>query len=118
MHFAYVPVVRMLFGARLPEGVESSATRLERSDRLVQLRALADETRLRILRHVSEHDELNTQDIQQQLDLSQSAASRHLGHLSATGYLAERRCKGAKCYRVNREHIQHTLHTVAAFLTQ
>ena len=52
----------------------------------------------------------------QRLDLSQSAASRHLKQLSATGYLIERRCSGAKCYSLNRERVQDTMRAVEAFL--
>jgi DNA-binding MarR family transcriptional regulator len=51
-----------------------------------------------------------------QLELSQSAVSRHLKQLSATGYLNERRCEGAKCYKLNPERIEDTLSAIAAFL--
>ena len=44
----------------------------------------------------------------QGLDLSQSAASRHLKQLSATGYLLERRFSGAKCYKLNPQRIRDT----------
>jgi DNA-binding transcriptional ArsR family regulator len=110
MHFAYVPVVRMLFGARLPEGVERSATGLERSDLLVQLRALADETRLRILDLLLDRGELYAQEIIAQLGLTRSSASRHLSQLSATGYLVERQGTGkAKCYALHPERFRETL---------
>jgi DNA-binding transcriptional ArsR family regulator len=54
----------------------------------------------------------------EQLNLSQSAASRHLKQLSATGYLSERRCAGAKCYRLNPERIEATLRATAAFFVE
>jgi DNA-binding MarR family transcriptional regulator len=68
------------------------------------------------LKLVAEAGELRSQDIINRLELSQSAASRHLQQLSATGYLTERRCEGAKCYRLNSERIENTLRAVSAFL--
>lgn len=59
-----------------------------------------------------ENGEQRSQDLMQQLDLSQSAASRHLKQLSATGYLSERRCNGAKCYTLNPDRIANTLKAV------
>jgi DNA-binding transcriptional ArsR family regulator len=44
----------------------------------------------------------------QALDLSQSAASRHLLQLAATGYLATERREGAKFYQLNRDRIGDT----------
>jgi predicted ArsR family transcriptional regulator len=64
-----------------------------------------------------EQGEARSQDIMQTLELSQSAASRHLQQLSATGYLTERRCEGAKCYRLNSDRIEETLLAVRVFLT-
>ena len=58
----------------------------------------------------------NKEDIMLQLELSQSAASRHLTQLTATGYLEERRCEGAKCYTLSPERVENTLRAVAAFL--
>ena len=82
----------------------------------MRLNALADDTRLRILKLISEKGELRSQDIMQSLDLSQSAASRHLKQLSATGYLFERRHSGAKCYKLNPQRIKDTLQAVSIFL--
>lgn len=106
----------VLFGARLPEGDTHSAPDLSRAEILVRLNALSDETRLRILQLVSAEGETRSQDIIEQLDLSQSAASRQLSQLTATGYLVARRCDGAKCYRLNRDRIEDTLRAVSAFL--
>jgi DNA-binding transcriptional ArsR family regulator len=108
--------VRVIFGARLPEGVELDAPDLSRAEILVRLGALADDTRLSILKLVADKGELRSQDIIKLLDLSQSAASRHLTQLSATGYLIERRCNGAKCYSLNTERLENTLRAVSAFL--
>jgi ArsR family transcriptional regulator len=83
---------------------------LNRSELQVRLSALNDDTRLQILWLLSQSDELCAQDILTRLDLSQSAASRHLRQLSATGYLTERRRIGEKCYTLNHERIQDTFH--------
>ena len=106
----------MFFGARLPQGVQMSSPDLSRSELLVRLNALADDTRLRILQVLSQQGELCSKDIMTVLDLSQSAASRHLQQLSATGYLSERRVEGAKCYSLNSERIQDTLQALDYFL--
>ncbi|MBN1964968.1 MAG: winged helix-turn-helix transcriptional regulator [Anaerolineae bacterium] len=107
----------LLFGARLPEGVRRPASSaLTRSELLVRLNALADDTRLRILALVAEHGELCAQDIITKLDLSQSAASRHLKQLSATGYLFERRQENAKCYSLNPDRIEDTCEGLRQFV--
>ncbi|NIO68275.1 MAG: metalloregulator ArsR/SmtB family transcription factor [Anaerolineae bacterium] len=106
----------MFFGARLPEGVPFHAPDLSRAEIVVRLSALADDNRLRILKLISEKGELSSQDIMASLGLSQSAASRHLKQLSATGYLSERRCNIAKCYQLNPERIEKTLQAVSNFL--
>jgi DNA-binding transcriptional ArsR family regulator len=109
-------VLWILFGARLPEGAQSRSSALSRSELLTRLGALTDDTRLLILELLSQHEELCAQDIITQLDLSQSAASRHLRQLSATGYLTERRRDGAKCYSLNRERVDDTFHALEHFL--
>ncbi len=114
--FKYRNVYGILFGARLPEGTEYYAPDLSRAEILVRLGALADDTRLRILRLISEEGEQRSKDIMQELELSQSAASRHLKQLSATGYLTERRCGGAKCYDINDERVDNTLRALSAYL--
>ncbi len=106
----------LLFGARLPKGSEIYAPDLSRAEIVVRLGALADDTRLRILQAILESGELSSQQIMTDLGLSQSAASRHLKQLSATGYLAERRCNGAKCYELDPERIEDTLQAVGSFL--
>ena len=107
----------LVFGARLPEGTMFDAPDLSRQEIVVRLSALADDIRLRILRLIYEEREQRSQDIMHTLNLSQSAASRHLKQLSANGYLVERRCDGAKCYSLNEERIQDTLQAVSSFLT-
>jgi DNA-binding transcriptional ArsR family regulator len=107
----------LLFGARLPEGSPVSAPDLSRAEIRVRLGALADDNRLRILRQLAEQGELSSKEIMAGLELSQSAASRHLTQLSATGYLNERRCEGAKCYSLNSDRIAATLTAVTNYLS-
>jgi ArsR family transcriptional regulator len=110
------PVQGIIFGARLPEGTQYYAPDLSRAEILVLLNALADDTRLRILKLVAEEGELRSQEIMRELELSQSATSRHLKQLSATGYLIERRCEGAKCYDLNEDRVDDTMRAVLSFL--
>lgn len=105
----------VIFGARLPKGALIDAPDLSRNEILVRLSALADDNRLRILKHIADNGEQRSQDIMSVLDLSQSAASRHLKQLSATGYLLERRCEGAKCYQLNNERLDETLEATRSF---
>ena len=86
--------VRFLFGARIPEGAPIRLPALNRSELLMRLNALANDTRLLILELLAKKGELGTPDIVAQLELSQSAASRHLEHLTVTGYLTARRHQG------------------------
>ncbi len=102
-------VAKIIFGARLPEGTRVESPALSRSELLVRLSALADDTRLQILELLSQHEELCAQDIMTMLDLSQSSTSRHLRQLSATGYLIERRREVAKCYSINPTRFEDTL---------
>jgi DNA-binding transcriptional ArsR family regulator len=106
----------VFFGARLPEGTRVSSPALTRSELLVRLSALADDTRLSILDLLARDEELCAQDMMTRLDLSQSAASRHLRQLSATGYVIERRREGAKCYRLNRDRFRNTIRALEQFL--
>ncbi len=111
-------ILWLLFGARLPEGTAVTSPDLSRSELLVRLNALADDTRLHILQIIREQGEQCSQDIINRLDLSQSAASRHLKQLSATGYLSERRRDGAKCYSLNPERIDGILQAASSFLSE
>ena len=106
---------RILFGARIPEGAPVRLPALSRSELLMRPSALADDTRLRILELLGQKGELSTPDIIAQLELSQSAASRHLEHLTATGYLTARRHQGANLYRLNPDRIDHTFKTLKEF---
>lgn len=114
--FAYNGTLGIIFGARLPAGTQIHAPELSRAEIVVRLSALADDTRLSILKLVADEGELRSQEIMERLELSQSAASRHLKQLSATGYLSERRCAGAKCYRLHEERLEDTFQAISAFL--
>lgn len=109
-------IMRMIFGARMPEGMRDSSPTLSRSELLVRLNALADDTRLLILELLTQHKELCAQEIIARLNLSQSSASRHLRQLTATEYLHERRREGAKCYRLSATRVEDTLSALSEFL--
>lgn len=106
----------VFFGARIPRGAVVKSSALGRSELLVRLNALTDDTRLMILELLTMHEELCAQDIMTMLNLSQSSASRHLRQLTATGYLNERRRDVAKCYTLNMERIDDTIEALKHFL--
>ncbi len=108
----------LIFGAYLPQGTQINSPELSRSELLTRLSALADDTRLGMLRLLSEEGELCSPEIIEKMVLSQSAASRHLQQLSATGYLVERRREGAKCFTLNRERIEGTCQALLHFLRE
>jgi ArsR family transcriptional regulator len=107
--------VRFIVSARIPEGVPAHLSALSRSELLVHLNALADDTRLRILELLARQGEMTTPDIRAHLELSQSAVSRHLEHLTATGYLVGLRERGTNLYRLNPDRIDHTFKALKAF---
>ena len=109
-------ISRIIFGARFPKGASVSSSSLHRSELLMRLNALADDTRLQILELIVEEDELRAKEIMDRLNLSQSSASRHLRLLSATGYLIERRHEGAKVYRLNRDRFNNTVRSIERFV--
>ena len=115
-HYHHEDTTYIFFGARMPQGMEAQSPALGRSELLVRLTALADDTRLTILELLTRHEELCAQDIINQLNLSQSSASRHLRQLTATGYLVERRRDVAKCYSLSQERIDDTLDAIRHFL--
>ena len=107
---------RLVFGARVPKGATIASPALQRSELLMRLNTLADETRLHILELLTHEDELGAKDIMTRLDLSQSAASRHLRQLSVTGYLVEGRRDGSKFYRLNQDRVKDTTDAIETFL--
>jgi len=108
--------VTMVFGARLPDDASVRIPELDRADIVARMSALADDTRLRILQMIAEGGELRSQDIMEEVGLSQPSVSRYLTQLTATGYLQERRVNGSKAYALNRDRIEKTLKAVHKFL--
>lgn len=108
--------IGIFFGARTPENVVSDSPELSQMDLYVRLNAMADETRLRILKYIAENGEVNSTEIISALDLSQSAASRHLTQLTATGFLEAHRVNSAKHYSLQDASILQTLETIKSFL--
>ncbi len=106
----------LVFGARLPKGLKATSPNLNRSELLIRMSALADDTRLQMLELLVQHGELCAQDFINMLGLSQSSASRHLRQLTASGYIIERRKEVAKCYNLNRDRIEDTLQALKTFL--
>jgi DNA-binding transcriptional ArsR family regulator len=106
----------IIFGARLPKDTTITSAELDRGEILLRMSALADETRLRILELLSRQGDLRSSEIMQRLDLSQSAASRHLNQLSANGFLRVRKHEGAKVYRINPERVDEVLQNLGQFL--
>ena len=105
-----------IFGARLPDNAIIHAPELSQVEIYVRLSALSNEPRLQILKYISTQGESCSTEIIKELDLSQSAASRHLTQLTAIGYLLARRIDGAKCYRLDKKRIANTLDTIKVFL--
>lgn len=108
--------VWLVVRAHIPEGAAVSSPSLTRSELLMQLSALSNDTRLRILELLNEKGELNANVIQNQLGLTQSATSRHLLQLVATRYLQQRRLEGVKNYAINHKRINQTSDALIQFL--
>jgi DNA-binding transcriptional ArsR family regulator len=109
-------MMAVIFGARQPEDASVRIPELDRADIVSRMSALADDTRLRILQMIAEHGEMRSQDIIEEVGLSQPSVSRYLTQLTVTGYLHERRVNGAKAYALNSDRIEKTLQAVHKFL--
>ncbi|NJN19383.1 MAG: winged helix-turn-helix transcriptional regulator [Oscillochloris sp.] len=107
--------VWLFFGARLPEGITYGGSALSRSELLVRLNTLTDDTRLQVLALLAEHGERCAQDLIVDLDISQSSVSRHLRQLIAAGFVSERWRDGSKCYQLNQARIGDTLRALEQF---
>jgi DNA-binding transcriptional ArsR family regulator len=107
---------RFLFGARIPAGAISHLPALNRSELLMRLNALSNDTRLLILELIGKQGELGTPEVMAQLELSQSAAARHLEHLTATGFLITRRRQGTNVFQLNPERIDLTFKALKDFI--
>lgn len=91
--------------ARTPEGSTVHTSELDRSDLLIRLEALSDDTRLRVLEMAAGQGIVTTADVMERLELSQSSASRHLAQLTATGLLSVDASERTKRYRVNADRV-------------
>lgn len=108
--------LKLVFGARQPDDSDYRIPELDRADIVARMSALSDDTRLRILQMIAEAGELRSQDVMDEVSLSQPSVSRYLTQLTATGYLQERRVNGSKVYALNRDRIEKTLKAVHKFL--
>ena len=106
----------LFYGSLIPEGTASNVPELSKADLLTHLSALTDGVRLEILKLCSMGKEYSSTQLMKNLDLSQSAVSRHLKQLSATGFLDERRENSSKYYRINKEKIKNTINSMAGYL--
>lgn len=111
-------LLAVVFGARQPEDASVRIPELDRADIVARMSALADDTRLRILQMIKHKGEMRSQDIIDEVGMSQPSVSRYLKQLTATGYLQERRVNGAKAYVLNRDRIEKTLAAVHTFLLE
>lgn len=64
------------------------------------LKAMGEESRLRILILLEQAGELSVADIGNALELAQPKVSRHLGRLRLAGWVKERRWRGFALYRI------------------
>ena len=100
----------------VPEGIDPGSPLLSQREMLLRAGALADETRLRIVRLISDEGEMRSQEVMDRLSLSQSAASRHLTQLVSAGYLTVRKDAGAKSYRVDPDSVRKTTESFRRYL--
>ena len=77
--------MRIAFGAHHASELVQNAGLIDSARMVEQMKALADETRLEIIRTLKTEGEMGTPDIIERLNLSKSTASRHLRQLYATG---------------------------------
>ncbi len=110
--------LQMIFDANLLRLLQSTPDADNNELLINKLRALADETRLSIVRMLKEHEELSTQAIIDAFDLSKAAASRHLRQLYANNIVAIRVDSDGltKHYRLNPEFSRDLQHILAKLL--
>ncbi|MCP4176234.1 MAG: winged helix-turn-helix transcriptional regulator [bacterium] len=106
----------LFYGSLKPEGKGNATVKLNTSDLLIQFNALADGIRLEILRLCASGDEYSSQQLLAKLNISQSAISRHLKQLSATGFLLERRENSSKFYQFNKDKVKNTINLLDGYL--
>ncbi|UOF92817.1 metalloregulator ArsR/SmtB family transcription factor [Fodinisporobacter ferrooxydans] len=93
-----------------PEKVQRRQTEMNRTDRIVPLfKALADETRLRIVYALSKENELCVCDVATIIDSSNATASHHLRLLKNMGLAKYRREGKMVFYSLQSPHIRHLI---------
>lgn len=80
------------------------------------LKTLADPTRMKLLKLLL-HEELCVCELQELLQISQSAVSQHIGKLKQAGLLKERRAGMWTYYRGDQQRISAGLGDLATFVT-
>lgn len=103
-------------GSLQPGGRAEKSAELSKADLLVHFSALTDGSRMEILKLCSRGQEYSSSQLMEKLGISQSAASRHLKQLSATGFLKERRENSSKFYRIDKKNIKETLGSLVGYL--
>lgn len=83
----------------------ATAEEIDANSALGALKALADPTRMKIVRMLGER-ELYAQEIVGNLGISQSAVSRHLGTLESAGVVSVRPVHGMKYYAIDRAYLR------------
>ena len=107
---------RIVGRARIPAGATVRSAELSRSELLMRLGALGDESRLRILELAAQAGEVTTQDVMEKMNMSQSSASRHLSHLAATGYLTVRIGESIKRFGLQPGRLDDTFRALKGIL--
>lgn len=87
-----------------------------REDTVAALKALADETRYRILLLLAKHGPMNGQDMAHRLKLAPSTVSHHMAELKACGLITEEPVKTAKYYGLSKNVVKSLIRTVEADL--
>jgi DNA-binding transcriptional ArsR family regulator len=85
----------------IPKAATVRPTALSRSMLKTSLTALADDTRLQMIELLVAEPGLNTKEIQEKLNMSQSAVSRHINQLAGSGFVEVVRVSGVNMYAVN-----------------
>jgi ArsR family transcriptional regulator len=109
-------ILRIVHGARIPEGAVIRSPSLVRSELLLRLEAVADEHRLRILRIIADRGEVSSQEVIDQMDLSQSSVSRHLKQLTANGFIQVRNIDRSKYFSLNMNRFDTLFQTMKRYL--
>lgn len=107
--------VKMLFHAHRPEGSRLQSPELDRSELLMRLSALSDNSRLQIIELAQQKGKITAQDVMDSLGLSQSSASRHLGQLSATGFLGVETKERTKYFFLQKEKVKNIMDSVSRY---